>query len=201
MLDFLHTLSGILGSGAIGTALGLIGVWVKGREERETLKLNNDFQLAMRKASQDEMQLEYNLKLKLSAQEAAAEQAKAQTEADAARDVAATNLQASSYDNDKASYFGSGLVGLFKGWFGAFVAAMLALVDVVRGLMRPTITTYLLILTTFLSYGLFKILAVSANLPLDKAWELFDVLVKDIAMLTMTSVTWWFGTRPTTTRG
>lgn len=175
------TLSDIASGGLLGGAVGILGTWLKGREERELLKIKQGHELAMREASRAEMELEATLSLKQTEAEFAGKQAIAQTEADAAKEVAAASLMSASYQQDRASYG-------------------IKAVDAIRGLMRPLITLYLLGVMTAIAWHLYNLDVIAAVSP-GEAWSLFSVVARDATFLAVTAVTWWFGTRPTTHRG
>ncbi|MEW8091010.1 MAG: hypothetical protein AB2784_15440 [Candidatus Thiodiazotropha endolucinida] len=79
------------------------------------------------------------------------------------------------------------LTGLWKNLAGFF----LAIVDVVRGLMRPVITLYTLGLLTAIGWLLYE----AANEVIPKMPALWLEIVQAVILLATTSVTWWFGSR------
>lgn len=167
---------GLFGSATGGGLFGIVGSWLKGREERRKMELEFDHEQTMRRLTQEEMRLEADLAIQQTEAEFAGKQAVAETEAEAAKDVAASELMAASYQHDKATYGGG-------------------LIDSIRGAMRPMITTYLLIVISMIAWKLFAIDDVFAAAPGD-ARALLGQVVQDMVFLAVTAVTWWFGTRP-----
>ncbi|MBU6955983.1 hypothetical protein KP814_31850 [Hahella sp. HN01] len=73
-------------------------------------------------------------------------------------------------------------------------------VDAIRGLMRPLITVYLLILATFVTLNISRHLGgVGALSPVD-LMALYKEAIAKMLFLTTTAVTWWFGSRPSQLR-
>lgn len=190
-----EALLGILGAAGSGGLIGLLGTAFKGWQEYKERQAQREHDLAMRKLVQEEMRLEHSLRLKQTEVEIAGKQTLAETEASAARDVAASNLQAASYGNDKASY-SNGMVRKLKGWWGSFVVSLLVMVDVFRGFMRPGITTYLLVIESLIAWQLFQVVSQLGGMTPEQAWPLFQQVILSVVFLTSTSVTWWFGSRP-----
>ena len=147
----------------------------------------------MRELDQADMRLEADLLLKQTETETQGQLALAQVEADAARDVMAGQVQAASYKQDKATY---AKIHQLSGWWGAFWQGMLALVDMVRGFMRPAITLYLLVICSVIAWELYDLVEAMETLLPTQAWPLFQQVVNAIIFLCTTSVTWWFGSRP-----
>ena len=177
----LETILSLAGSAAGGGILGVAGNWLKSRGERKLIKMQNEHAVSMRKLDQGEMRLEAELALQQIEATNKGKLALANVEAQRAFDVAATELQKQSYNADKATYGG--------GW-----------VDKIRGLMRPTITVFLLIVTTYIAVTLTGILGGLDSLPSDELFNLYITIINAIVFLTTTAVTWWFGTRPTNKR-
>ena len=189
----IETLFAVLSSAAGGGILGLAGTAFKTWQERKDRESQRDHDLKMRELDQADMRLEAELLLKQTATETQGQLALAQTEADAERDVAAAHLQAASYKQDKATY---SKVDKLSGWWGAFWQGMLALVDMVRGFMRPAITLYLLVICSVIAWELYDLVEAMETLLPTQAWPLFQQVVNAIIFLCTTSVTWWFGSRP-----
>ena len=74
------------------------------------------------------------------------------------------------------------------------VKYMLGSLDFLRGSIRPAMTIYLVILTTFMYW---KMVDLSAGIEFDptQAWEVVQLIVSTMLYLTSTAVLWWFGTR------
>tara|TARA_R110000822_G_scaffold154105_5_gene293597 strand:- start:818 stop:1369 length:552 start_codon:yes stop_codon:yes gene_type:complete len=173
----LETILSLVGSSFGGGLLGVFGTFIKSKSEYKNKKLDYDHSIAMHKADMESMKLEAQLKVDEIQLQNEGRLALANVEMERAQDVNDANIRQASYTNDKASYG-----NLF--------------IDGVRGLMRPMITTYLLILMTYISYQINTIVGGVAGLPVAKIWALYHELIIAIVFLTTTTITWWFGTRP-----
>lgn len=80
--------------------------------------------------------------------------------------------------------------------FGVFISFLLGLVDFLKHLMRPGLTAYLVLLTSWLTYEAAQIIQAKQELlTAEASMELFDNVVNIIIYLTVSVVTWWFGDR------
>ena len=73
-------------------------------------------------------------------------------------------------------------------------------VDAIRGLMRPVITIYLLILASFVTWRVGIHTGGLAQLDETIMSDLYADTIGQIFFLVTTAVTWWFGSRPGSTR-
>ena len=192
-----ETLFDVLGSAAGGGLLGLIGTGFKSWQERKENDAQREHSLQLRKLDQEDMRLEAELALKQTEIAISGQVQIVDKEAQAAQDVAATQLQAVSYTQDKASY---ARIDHLKGWWGTFWQGLLAFVDVIRGVMRPGITLYLLALCSIMAWELYTLVNTAGLLNANQVWPLYQQLVNTMVFLTTTAVTWWFGSRPNQTR-
>ena len=197
-MEILATLGSLLTGGAAGGLIGLLGTWLRGREEREAKRIDHAHQLEMRRIDLEEMSREADLHLRQTQAEIDGQKAKAAGELAIAQEVAAGQAQVASYAADRATY-SAGWAGKLKGAWGGVIAFLLALVDVARGLIRPILTVYLVMVLTAISLHLYR-LSVIQTVQSEQAWALLAQVVGDIAFLTSTAVTWWFGSRPNQAR-
>lgn len=161
----------LITSAVSGGLVGLIGTTIKQWQERKERESDRAHDLAMRKLDQEDMRLEAKLALE-------------QTEAEFAG-----KERLASYDNDRATY----IQGIPK---SGFIQALLTLVDVIRGLMRPTITGYLLIIESIIMFKLYVMMDGVEGMTTSSVATLFGQIVQSIIFLTSTAITWWFGSRP-----
>lgn len=176
------TILGAVGSAASGGLLGLFGTGIKMWADHKAEEAKRAFELAMRQADREEMQLEHDLQMKqVEAQAdrdiALANQNRLTTESQIAGDVelAELNLRQASYSNDKATYGGG-------------------FVDAIRGIMRPTLTLYFAVLMALIAY---QIMQITGNIiGTANAQYMLKEVINAIIFLATTSVTWWFGSRP-----
>lgn len=191
----LSTILGLFSSAAGGSLVGLIGTAIKGFQEykdRQAQRLHN---IEMRRLDQADMRLEADLAIKQTEAQFAGQATLKNIEAAIAQDVAAAQLQGKSYDNDKATY-STGAVAKLSGFIGNLMRGLLVLVDVTRGMMRPGITIYLLVVESAICYYLYQLVLQFNLLPAEQALPLFITVVDSLVFLTATAVTWWFGSRP-----
>jgi len=93
-----------------------------------------------------------------------------------------------SVKSQQLKYFSDKFYESLPDWFKPFIASAFALLDFVRGIVRPVITVYMLYLVTFLGYKTYE-----AN---PKAFTVSaDIIVQSILYLASLSVSWWFGDR------
>ena len=163
----------VMSSGGLGAIVGAIGGFVAKREERKNLELNIQREIELAKIRTNELQLEQNHELMMADKQVA----RAQTEAEIAQELKAGDAFIESIR----------MAGKDTG---------ILIVDAVRGLMRPLITSYLLIVTTVLFFEVQRVIGGLDNLPTDTVTEIYMVLIKQIVFLTVTAVSWWFATRP-----
>lgn len=171
-----------IGSAASGGLLGLFGNGIKLWADSKAEAAKRAFELAMRQADREEMQLEYDLQLKqteatVAGQIAVANQQKQTTELQVEGDIQQSEmvLISNSYQHDRAQYGGG-------------------FVDSIRGLMRPTLTLYFAVLMSFIAYQLMVL--TKGIVPEAEAYDLLKMVINACIFLTTTAVTWWFGSRP-----
>jgi hypothetical protein len=79
---------------------------------------------------------------------------------------------------------------------GVFLAFLLGIVDFLKQFMRPGLTGYLVVLTSWLTWEAAQIIRAKQELlSAAMAMELFNNVVNIIIYLTVSVVTWWFGDR------
>jgi len=77
-----------------------------------------------------------------------------------------------------------------------FYAPFFIFIDLVRSSIRPALTIYLIILTTFIYHDL-QLVIDNSKLPFtqEEASGLITYIIQSLIYLTTTVVLWWFGTR------
>ena len=168
----LETILGVFTSGGMGAIVGLAGSIAVKWLEYKTLgqKLAFEKSMALIRMKEAEMEMTHALALADKQMEIA------QVEGEIQKDVAE---MAAFAESQKAGQ------QMYGGW-----------VDKLRGAMRPSITIYLLIVTTALTAMLWNTLGGLETMPVDKLQDLFVYLVYSAVFLTLTATTWWFGSRP-----
>jgi len=174
-MDILGLVGGIFTSGGLGAIVGAVGSYFAKKEERKLLAEKHKYNLADRELDLREQAAEQSHAVDM------ADKKMAQTslEGDIAVDVGELAGWSESIKNDAKS------VGIMA-------------VDAIRGLMRPLITTYLLIIVSILGWKLNTIVGGLESLPTAEVFALYHELIMSTVFLMTVSVTWWFGSRPNT---
>jgi len=95
---------------------------------------------------------------------------------------------AASYEHDRAAYF--------KGKQGPVAQFFFGIVDFFRGMMRPSLTAYLVVLTSSMYWSMLELIGgLEAAFPQTEAIEIVKQIVATVLYLTVTCVTWWLGGR------
>ncbi len=169
---------GLLSSAAGGGALGVLGNFLKSKSEIKIKQLDHEHEKEIKtidiRAAESDARIKLQLQsLKNSGDIAAAELA-------AARDQIAADsaIVKSSHDMDAAKYGGG-------------------FVDFARGIMRPFITIYLLVIMSYIGYELNLLVGGMDSMGAENLFTIYRDLINSIVFLATTAVTWWFGSRPT----
>lgn len=162
----------IFASSGLGAIVGLVGSWVTKREERKNteMKYQNDQEMAKHAATELTAENEHELAM------VDANIERAQVEGGIAIGSAEMKAFKEGLKEQRMKY-------------GGFV-------DSVRGMMRPAITIYLLILATFVTWQIGKFTGGLEALDQTVMSALYADTIGQIFFLVTTSVTWWFGSRP-----
>ena len=81
-------------------------------------------------------------------------------------------------------------------WLGIFLVWIFGLIDAVRWLMRPTLTAYLVALSTWLTVVCWKMTGqVQGGIDSAQALGILREALEILMYLTVSCVTWWFGDR------
>lgn len=168
----LETLLGILASGGTGAIVGLIGSIAAKWLDLKVLKEKLTVEVKMAEIRTRELELEQSHALALADKEID----KAEVEGKITLDVAEMQAFAESQKAQAIRYGG--------------------VVDSIRGLMRPVITLFLLIASTWILYLVWQMVGGLQALDQDELLALFKSQIDAMTFLTMTAVTWWFGSRP-----
>lgn len=79
---------------------------------------------------------------------------------------------------------------------GVLLAFLLGFVDFLKHLMRPGLTAYLVLVSSWLTWEATKIIQLKQDLlSASMALDIFNDMVNVIFYLTVSVVTWWFGDR------
>lgn len=197
MLTILGTL---LSSIFAGGATGLLGVLIqrffdmKARsQDLELVRINNAHAIAL--ADKEITKAEVGAKAQVDVADrdlqARIEEARADLQGREAEAAAA--VQEASYRHDGAKF----LTGAVLRSRSRFVLWTMAAVDAARGLVRPGLTAYLVVLTHLMYADMQSLLAKHGEeMALSTVRELQLQIVATILYLVTVAVVWWFGTRP-----
>lgn len=181
---------GIVGSAASGGLLGLAGTGIQALLKYFEVREEWKTQIALRELDIKEIEAERQLAIQQA--EIDLDKIREQSAGDLAimEERVAGEVMTASYEADRASYSLESvqrLTGIWKNLAGF----SLAVVDVVRGMMRPLITLYTLGLLTAIGWLMYK----AENGVIPEMPVLWLEVVQAVILLATTSVTWWFGSR------
>lgn len=160
-------------STGLGALFGIVGGWLTRREERKTQQVKNKHEIDMRDRDIQEMEIQNNHELTL-----------------ADKKMEQTRLEGDITEDIKnAEAFAVSIANQAK-------ATGIMIVDAIRGLMRPLITTYLLILTTFIAYKVGSKVGGLDAIPAAELFELYGYIIKQVVVLCSTAIFWYFASRP-----
>lgn len=164
-----------------GGATGIIGVAVQ-----RYFDLKNKSADVEAKRAQYAHELDMkNADAVIMAQEWASRTQIAEVEGESRTEVADAGAFAASF-NDPPRFTTSATVTPTQSW--AFVV-----LDFIRGIVRPALTTYLCVLTTLVYFHARSL--IKTDLSSGEALDLVKLIIGTILYLTTTCVLWWFGTR------
>jgi hypothetical protein len=163
-------------TGLLGAALQLFFQYKSATLQARVDEVKNAHELLMRDKDLALMQAEQAGRFKV-----------AETEAEAAKSVAADQAFAKSLFAEPERY--SDIQHLSQGqqW-------LLVVLDFARGIVRPGLTLYLCVLTTYIWWQVRQLLSLE-DLDASAVLNVWQTVVSTILYLTTTVVLWWFGTR------
>ncbi len=189
LLEIASTIfTGVLSGGAtglLGVALQQWGEAKKRSYDLEVLRENN--KLTIELAAQEAAN-----RLETAKVDAASAERLAELDALAKATAAASADYQASLAADKAGYLDKDAQKRSK-----FATVLMALVDFFRGIIRPGITVYAMVLQTYLLFWLHDMLLRSQIvLSQDLQTRLAMEVVGTTTYLVTTTTVWWFGVRP-----
>lgn len=187
---------GFLGSGVFGSVIGLVGNWLNQRTIRKTEEMKNRHEIAMAGVQIEIINAKTNAAVKVT-------QAKVQGSVDLQDSKAyATTIVVAN----QRSFSDKWVEKMFavESWLkyisipsALCVMGLLAMVDVLKGFMRPVLTLSFTAGFGYLTYTSYFILKQKGftTLTPEQAVLYFTLAIDTCIMLTTTCVTWWFGDR------
>lgn len=164
-----------------GGATGLLGSVVSNVADYFEDRAKRKHQVEMRKLDLEEMDREYSFQKSM-----------AEKEHEAAVEESSYDLQEKSYEHDAARY--SDGLKIKSIW----LKAMLVFVDLVRGLVRPGLTLFLIWLVWDTRKEVESVLSAAGldKISPEDALVTYGMIVDMILYMASMSMAWWFGTRP-----
>lgn len=189
MIEILGSvLTGIFGGGATGLLGVLLQRYFDGKKAAQDIELTR-LQLD---AARETRKLELEAQERMAANAAAAQQLQAQLDAHAREVDADTAAYTASVASDRATYLAADAQQQSR-----VARWLMAVVDTARGLMRPAVTVYSLVLLTMLAAWVRELHQRTALvLTAAQQHELTMQVVGTVIYLSTTCVVWWFGVRP-----
>lgn len=172
-MDILSSFSNLLTGGLAGGITGIIGSATSAFANYKMKKLEYEQEVKMKKLEMDAMKVQIEV-------------AKAKVEG--MINLAEQETLKESYKSLNKAYFKSSYFDSLPNWSKPLIAILFAFLDVIRGIVRPSITIYILALITWVGHTTYKsnptAFATSASL-----------LVEIILYLAVTIISWWFSDR------
>lgn len=173
----MEALLSILTSTGAGGIIGVVGSWLTKREERKNIQLQFERDIKLAEIRKDEAKIEAEHELAIADMQIE----RAQVEGSVAIDQAKVEAFAEGLKEQRKTYG-------------------IKAVDGIRGLMRPLITIYLLIIATLLTLKINQLVGGLDSLEISHLKDIYDSVIDQMLFLTATAVTWWFGSRPSSQR-
>lgn len=192
----LGAILGFLGSTAFGSITGVIGNFINQWQLRKAKKLEMDHEIAMAKVQIDILKAKTDASIKITEAQVKGAVDLEESKAYTANIVVANQDSFSDEWLDKLLET-QGWYRLFTLPLASFLMLGFALVDIIKGFMRPSLTLFFTAAfgyITYVSYGILKARGFATLTP-DQAVLYFSMAVDTCAMLTSTCVTWWYADR------
>lgn len=189
MIEILGSvLTGVFSGGATGLLGVLLQRWFDAKRIAQDIEMTR-LQL---EAARETRRMELEVQERMAANAAATAQMQAQLDAHAREVEADSAAYTASVSSDRATYLAPSaqVHSRFARW-------AMALVDMMRGLMRPGVTAYSLVMLTGLAAWV-REMHQTSQLVLTAAQqhELTMQVAGAVIYLATTCVVWWFGVRP-----
>lgn len=188
MLDILAAVGTSGVSGIFGSLFGLIGSWYEKKQEIKLVEKNIEEKKIENEHELNVMKYEADSAERLAEVEAESQARLSTIDADAKTAVAELSAIEKAYGSDARKYTN----GVKNGKLTGFLMYM---VDFYRGIIRPSVTTYCLILITMV---FFRFSEQIDMLSADQINVIILLLINTLVFLTTKSVGFWFGSRGAT---
>ena len=171
------TIVDVLSGGALGGITGLLGTGVSAYTAYKNRKAEMEFELIKMDKDRENTLAEADAAIKV-------QQFKTEGEID----VREADAFKASMEAGMKSLFKSSYAQYMPGWLMGIVAAMFAMVDMLRSSVRPVVTYFLVLVSAYLGW---KVAQTQPEVFFEQAVSIVGAL----SYLTVTCVTWWFGDR------
>lgn len=179
-----------------GGLTGLLGNCFTAFINYKNQQISNKHDLDLMKAKQELLVAQTNANIKISDNNLKGDLERADSDAYvASQKTGDITLFASDWVSNLLSY--KGKMKYFTVPVGVFIATLFAFVDFLKALMRPGLTLYLTVLTSWLTFISWNIIKNAGLQGIDTttALSIFTTIIDTIIYLTISCVTWWFGDR------
>jgi hypothetical protein len=184
------------GSSVFGSILGVVGNWMNQRAIRKTEEMKNAHEIAMARVQIDIIKAKTDASVKLT-----------QTQVQGAVDLQDSKTFAGNIIVANQPTFSNEWINKLLAVEGGLkyvamplaflIMGPMALVDIIKGFMRPVLTmgfTFGFGYLTYVAYTIIKAKGFETLSP-EQAVLYFTLAMDTCIMLASTSVTWWFGDR------
>lgn len=168
----LETILGLFSSSAFGAITGLIGSYLTKIEERKNLELKYNFDLKMADIRLKETTIENTHQIAI---------------ADKQMEKSKIEGEIKIEEGELASFKDSINIGNQN--------TGNTIIDGIRSLMRPLITTYLLIVSSILTVLVWNLVDGLDSLPKEELISILQHVIYSVMSLTSMAVCWWYGAR------
>ncbi|CAM3836824.1 hypothetical protein VA7868_02328 [Vibrio aerogenes CECT 7868] len=169
----LELIMGLFSSSGVGAIVGLVGSWLTRREERQNLEIKLSHEQEMFRLKQMQRTQQYNHELKMAEQGTESIKQQGKFAVEVAQTEAFETSQKTNMPLDNR------------------------FAELIRGLMRPFITLYLLVIATLIARHISGYMnEMTTLIDHQELTQIFRNTLEQVMFLTTTAVTWWFGSRP-----
>lgn len=192
-------LTALVSSVMSGGATGLLGIliqrWFDSKskaQDIEVIKLNHENAVELRRIEIEQTAKEWEGRRDVAAEDRAAREAEAAAVERAAAYESDARMAVASIEHDRARYLSPAAQRRSK-----WAAFMMGAVDFTRGMVRPLLTAYLVIVV-HLMFNWARTFAERNGQALSAAdsKEILLKIIEVVLYLATVAVVWWFGTRP-----
>lgn len=176
-MSIIDTVGNVLSGGLLGGITGIIGSMASAWVNLKMQKIKNEHEIAMGKLEQNTLRLETDKAIKIE---------KTKTEGEVA--VAEMKNLRESYKSLSKTFFDKSYMPDLPKWVRAILAIAFALLDILRGSVRPILTYFVMSLSTWIAI---KTYIANPVAFVSRA----GLIVNAIIYLTVTAFTWWFSDR------